>query len=157
MPNTHFGEIGDVWKHLPLATLLSLEQPSEFWETHSGSPVYPLVNPKNTQNLQNEVFSRWWKIEFGVVHYFRNTIIQTADPSLHQSVYTTLLKKYANYDLTSQCPLTHTLGSSAIAVFSLHSPKKLIFCDIVLDDLISIRDYSKQWIPNFDKYVTSLY
>jgi 23S rRNA A2030 N6-methylase RlmJ len=146
MPNTHFGEIGDVWKHLPLATLLSLEQPSQYWETHSGSPVYPLLNSQNTQ-LLNEVLPRWWKIEFGVVHYFRSSINQTA---LQQSFYTSFLKKYATSDLTSKCPLTHTLGSTAIAVFSLRSPSKFVFCDIILDDLTSIREYSQHWIPNFD-------
>jgi len=40
--NRHFAEIGDVWKHLPLAEILERERPGWFVETHAGSAVYPL-------------------------------------------------------------------------------------------------------------------
>ncbi|HEY2955623.1 MAG TPA: 23S rRNA (adenine(2030)-N(6))-methyltransferase RlmJ [Candidatus Eisenbacteria bacterium] len=40
--NRHFGELGDVWKHLPLAEVLRVRPPRHYWETHAGSVSYPL-------------------------------------------------------------------------------------------------------------------
>lgn len=44
MANRHFGRIGDVWKHLPLLEVLSLERPKQYWESHAGSASYPLTH-----------------------------------------------------------------------------------------------------------------
>lgn len=41
--NHHFGELGDVWKHLPLAEILRVNPPRHYWETHAGSAYYPLT------------------------------------------------------------------------------------------------------------------
>ena len=41
--NHHFGEFGDVWKHLPLAEILRVNPPRHYWETHAGSAAYPLT------------------------------------------------------------------------------------------------------------------
>jgi hypothetical protein len=60
MPNRHFGEIGDVWKHLPLASILQIENPRYYWETHSGSAIYAL-NQVDKESL--------WKKDYGVVSY----------------------------------------------------------------------------------------
>ena len=43
MANRHFAELGDVWKHLPLAEVLRLNPPQHYWETHAGSLCYPLT------------------------------------------------------------------------------------------------------------------
>jgi 23S rRNA A2030 N6-methylase RlmJ len=43
MANLHFAEIGDVWKHLPLAEVLAIERPDRYWETHAGSALYSLT------------------------------------------------------------------------------------------------------------------
>jgi 23S rRNA (adenine2030-N6)-methyltransferase len=43
MANRHFGELGDVWKHLPLAEVLRLKPPLHYWETHAGSAAYTLT------------------------------------------------------------------------------------------------------------------
>jgi 23S rRNA (adenine2030-N6)-methyltransferase len=40
--NQHFGNLGDVWKHIILAEAMAREQPSYYWETHAGSASYPL-------------------------------------------------------------------------------------------------------------------
>ena len=40
--NHHFGELGDVWKHLPLTEMLRVNPPLHYWETHAGSAYYPL-------------------------------------------------------------------------------------------------------------------
>jgi len=44
MANRHFGELGDVWKHLPLAEVLRLNPPRHYWETHAGSAAYTLTD-----------------------------------------------------------------------------------------------------------------
>ncbi len=43
MANVHYARIGDVWKHLPLAEILSAERPGRYWESHAGSSTYPLT------------------------------------------------------------------------------------------------------------------
>ena len=43
MTNRHFGELGDVWKYLPLAEVLRLNPPLHYWETHAGSAAYTLT------------------------------------------------------------------------------------------------------------------
>ena len=42
MANAHFGNLGDVWKHIVLAEALAREHPHSYWETHAGSASYPL-------------------------------------------------------------------------------------------------------------------
>lgn len=41
--NQHYGKLGDVWKHLPLAEILRARPPRQYWETHAGSAWYPLT------------------------------------------------------------------------------------------------------------------
>ena len=41
--NNHFAELGDVWKHLPLAEILRVDPPHAYWETHAGSASYLLT------------------------------------------------------------------------------------------------------------------
>jgi 23S rRNA A2030 N6-methylase RlmJ len=41
--NRHFAELGDVWKHLPLAEILRINPPRQYWETHAGSASYALT------------------------------------------------------------------------------------------------------------------
>jgi 23S rRNA A2030 N6-methylase RlmJ len=41
--NNHFAELGDVWKHLPLAEILRITPPRQYWETHAGSASYALT------------------------------------------------------------------------------------------------------------------
>jgi 23S rRNA (adenine2030-N6)-methyltransferase len=43
MANVHYAKIGDVWKHLPLAEVLGIERPGNYWESHAGSSTYPLT------------------------------------------------------------------------------------------------------------------
>src|SRR5689334_4140187 len=41
--NNHFAELGDVWKHLPLAEILRINPPRQYWETDVGSATYALT------------------------------------------------------------------------------------------------------------------
>ena len=42
MPYSHAGEIGDIWKHLPLCEILRLERPAQYCETNSAFAEYML-------------------------------------------------------------------------------------------------------------------
>ena len=42
MPYSHAGEIGDIWKHLPLCEILCLERPAQYNETTSAFAEYML-------------------------------------------------------------------------------------------------------------------
>jgi hypothetical protein len=42
--NRHFAKAADVWKHLPLVEILSIERPSQYWESHAGSAEYAWVD-----------------------------------------------------------------------------------------------------------------
>jgi len=42
--NRHFAKLADVWKHLPLVEVLSIERPSRYWESHAGSATYEMVD-----------------------------------------------------------------------------------------------------------------
>ena len=44
MVNIHYGNIGDIWKHLSLAEILAIEAPSRYWESHAGSSHYTLTH-----------------------------------------------------------------------------------------------------------------
>ena len=57
MANHHFGEIGDIWKHLVLGDVLDRVRPARYWETHAGSGTYEL--------------DRSWEREFGVFTLLR--------------------------------------------------------------------------------------
>ena len=54
MANQHYGRIGDVWKHLPLAEILAIHRPTEYWKSHAGSTHYPLT--------------RSWQRDFVIFH-----------------------------------------------------------------------------------------
>lgn len=48
MPYNHSGEIGDVWKHLPLCDLLNIEKPKRYFETNSAFAKYELKSSPTT-------------------------------------------------------------------------------------------------------------
>ena len=47
MPYNHAGEIGDIWKHLPICDILTIEKPRRYIETNSAFPFYIL--PQKSQ------------------------------------------------------------------------------------------------------------
>lgn len=40
--NHHFGNVGDVWKHLLLCAILDRTEPASVWETHAGAARYEM-------------------------------------------------------------------------------------------------------------------
>ena len=43
MAHPHFGNLGDVWKHLALAEVLAIEGPEAYWESHCGAALHPMA------------------------------------------------------------------------------------------------------------------
>jgi len=52
MPYNHAGEIGDVWKHLPLCDILKIEKPKKYHESNSAYSGYTIsANPRTEYGI----------------------------------------------------------------------------------------------------------
>jgi len=52
MPYNHAGEIGDVWKHLPLCDILKIEKPTKYHESNSAYSGYTIsVKPQTEYGI----------------------------------------------------------------------------------------------------------
>jgi 23S rRNA A2030 N6-methylase RlmJ len=104
MPNRHFAEIGDIWKHLPIASVLISEKKElkHYWETHSGSALYDLK--QTDKDLQ-------WKKDYGA-HYFNKNCKQIKH--LQDSPFQSILNRWVD-----EGTLTHYPGTSAARKFPL--------------------------------------
>jgi len=117
MANRHFGNLGDLWKHLPLAAILERERPARYWESHSGSASYPMLADAPRA--------------YGVLTYLSQA---PAYPVLAGAAYTRLLDDHRASDGT----LIDYPGSALIAMAILHDAARYLFCDLdgaSLDDL----------------------
>ncbi len=110
MANSHFGEIGDVWKHLPLAEILAHERPERYWESHAGSATYPL--------------SRSWQREYGIYRVLDRAAVT---PALAASHYVSLLATLPHGD---GYPTLYP-GSATLAMRLLgHAVSEYVLCDL---------------------------
>jgi 23S rRNA (adenine2030-N6)-methyltransferase len=119
MANSHYGNIGDVWKHLPLAEILAIESPSRYWESHAGSSHYALTpSPER---------------EYGIF-YFAHAVNQSE--LLTHAVYPQLLKGYEHNGRLRLFP-----GSPLVAMTILQSHRTaFLFCDIDQESLSTITE-----------------
>lgn len=100
--NRHFGKLGDVWKHLPLAEILRVKPPIHYWETHAGSASYPM--DRSPERLH------------GAIRFASRA---PSDPELKSCAYLELLQRnFAVYP-----------GSGMIAVQLLGKNSDYLFCD----------------------------
>jgi len=122
MPYTHYGEIGDVWKHLPLCFFLEKERPLRYVESNSAYPKYHL-DPTVRR-------------EYGILHLLRE-METNCYPAVAQSPYIQLLKReQVNGGI-------HTyLGSPGLAMGMLQDSSQYVFCDIEEEALAAIRSYA---------------
>ncbi len=58
MSYQHYGAIGDMIKHLPLASFLKIESPAYYCETHSACAIYDLDEGYNKK--------------YGIFHLYEN-------------------------------------------------------------------------------------
>ena len=122
MPYSHYGNIGDIWKHLPLCEFLKTEKPSQYIETNSASPIYSITQDP--------------KIEYGVYTY-----IERVDrfKILKNAVYTKLIRK-VNHNKES---LQRYLGSPGLVMTYLKElPESYIFFDIEKEPLNKILKFA---------------
>ena len=118
--NIHYGKIGDVWKHLPLAQILSIEKPKYYWDSHSGSAVYTLTHS--------------WERDYGVYYFLENA---GQSLSLCSSRYYNLLNDLRQNDDT----LPIYPGSPGIAILLLGREANYLFCDTDGQSLDNIREF----------------
>jgi 23S rRNA (adenine2030-N6)-methyltransferase len=119
MTNIHYGNIGDIWKHLSLAEILAIEAPSAYWESHAGSSHYALTHSPER--------------EYGIF-YFAHTANQSE--VLNTAVYTQLLK---GYERNGQLRLFPGSPLLAMTVLPPHHAT-FLFCDTDPQSLSTISD-----------------
>lgn len=117
MANQHYGRIGDVWKHLPLAEILRIERPAEYWESHAGSARYPLTHS--------------WQRDYGVFHFLSRA---AESQPLNGSRYR---------DVLAACPGFYP-GSAEIAMRVLGPETQFLFCDTDPESVQSLRDSARE-------------
>lgn len=121
MANLHYAEIGDVWKHLPLAEVLAIDGPRRYLESHSGSSSYPLTRSPER--------------DYGALRFASRA---ARSPVLEGSVYRRLLAEYSG-DGGARYP-----GSPLIAMSLLGrqdgraGDARFVFCDLDGDSLSTI-------------------
>jgi 23S rRNA A2030 N6-methylase RlmJ len=119
MANVHFGNSGDVWKHLVLAEVLISERPHAVWESHAGSAWYSL---RHTPPCDSGVYA------------FRQLAATSA--VLAQTAYARLLRELAVGDALPRYP-----GSPYLAMRLCQTPPaSLVFCDTDPESLANIED-----------------
>jgi hypothetical protein len=110
--NRHYGKMGDVWKHLPLAEILRVNPPLHYWETHAGSAHYPLTpSPARLHGV------------------FRFLSYAPGEPVLQDCAYLQAL--HATPDVYP--------GSPMLAIQALGQKASYIFCDIDPESTASLR------------------
>ena len=112
MSNPYFGDLGDIWKHLPLAEILRLNPPRHYWETHAGSASYPLTT--SPERLH------------GVLRFLDYA---PDEPALQECAYLQALR-----ELPDVYP-----GSPMLAMRALGVEASYIFCDIDPESAASLR------------------
>ncbi|MGD9890801.1 MAG: 23S rRNA (adenine(2030)-N(6))-methyltransferase RlmJ [Dehalococcoidia bacterium] len=118
MANIHYGRIGDVWKHLPLAEILTIERPHHVWESHAGSAFYHLTPS--------------YERDYGV---YRVRARAADAPHLAESRYVDLLRS-----LETEGQIRIYPGSPAIAMHLLGDESTdFVFCDTDPDSLADIQ------------------
>jgi len=117
LANKHFGNIGDIWKHLPLAEILHIEKPNRYWESHAGSAQYEL-----TKSIERD---------FGVFYFLANA---ERSEILKSSRFNQILGLFNDSKIAKH----YYPGSPSIAMKTLNSFTNYIFCDITEGSLKSI-------------------
>lgn len=132
MANPHFGNIGDVWKHLPLAAVLATERPERYWESHSGAAKY--------------VLSASLARDYGIFYFLKNV---NRSPALRASAYHRTLEEIE--EMNGSVPSYP--GSPLFALMLLrNTAESFIFCDINAGSLASIAGCA-QWVGVNDRRV----
>ncbi len=120
MPYKHSGEIGDVWKHLPLCDILKIEAPKRYFETNSAFAEYALT--KNSFN------------KYGIYH-----LVENAPEAIKGSEFYRLLSEIGFMKTNTY------YGSPALAMTVLeHKNTRFYFHDIEKEPLSDIQRFASK-------------
>src|SRR4030042_2948746 len=121
MGYSHFGNIGDIWKHVPLCNFLANESPRKYIESNSAYAYYKLNNTPEQQ--------------YGVYNFYKQAL-SSAD--LVKLPFVNLLKTFNN-----TADLTHYLGSPGLAMkFLMKGVEQYIFFDLDNNALQNIKTFA---------------
>lgn len=132
MANPHFGNIGDVWKHLPLSAILTLERPGRYWESHCGAGKYTLsTSPERA---------------YGICFFLKNV---SRSQALRRSAYNRTLEELE--EMNGSVPSYP--GSPFFALMLLRTnAEAFIFCDTDEECLASVSKCAS-WVGVNDRRV----
>jgi 23S rRNA (adenine2030-N6)-methyltransferase len=116
MPYNHAGEIGDVWKHLPLCDILTIESPIRYHESNSAYSGYTITKNPRT--------------DYGVFHSLEERTIK-------DSRYFDVLKR-------NGIDNGHYTGSPGLSMDILSDKSNYYFHDIELDALSDVMTDAKK-------------
>jgi 23S rRNA A2030 N6-methylase RlmJ len=132
MANPHFGNIGDIWKHVPLATILALERPAAYCESHSGSAKY--------------VLSTSVERDYGIFFFLKNV---SRSQALQSSAFNRTLEELEEMNGT----VPSYPGSPLLALLLLRNcAESFVFCDTDRASMASIKECAP-WIGVNDRRV----
>jgi len=118
MPYKHAGEIGDIWKHMPLCEILKIEKPLRYHESNSAYSGYNItINPKT---------------EYGILK-----ILNSHDTLFVNSEYYKILIKNGINNL-------RYTGSPGLAMNILSDKAHYFFHDIEREALDDVEAYAQQ-------------
>src|SRR5436190_19091670 len=121
MANRHFGNIGDVWKHLVLAEVLEREPPGWYAETHAGSGAYAVAHSGGRK--------------YGFLRFLE---VAPRFPVLAQSRYRAIAASYVQSD-RGLYP-----GSALLAMTMLGDTTSYLLCDLDPDSVTDLRRWSRE-------------
>lgn len=117
MPYKHAGEIGDIWKHLPLCDILIQEAPLRYFESNSAYSHY--------------IMDEHPKTEYGILN-----LLNLHDKMIDTSAYIRILHKYGIIENMVY------LGSPGQAMAILNGKTFFYFHDIEQEALDNIHKFS---------------
>jgi 23S rRNA (adenine2030-N6)-methyltransferase len=109
MASPHFGNLGDVWKHVVLCEALASERPLHYWETHAGSASYPLSHSPARDYGAYHLLEGGWR-----------------SSRLAQSAY---FQELMHFSESEEAPLSYP-GSAFLAMRLLRDGTDYVFCDV---------------------------
>ena len=126
MPNKHFGNLADVFKHLVLAETLGTLGPGEYWESHAGRAVNEEADEIPLERAHG--IHAFWRLAQG-------------SGVLRQSHYVRALRQsQATVPTAEAAPLKRIAGSALIArrIWG-RAARRFLLCDTDAASLLNIR------------------
>jgi len=122
MSYSHFGQIGDIWKHLPLCSFLRNEAPRKYVESNSACAHYLLDHTPEQQ--------------YGVDTFLNRS---SSSPALAKAPFVDMLRS-----LNAGPDLTRYLGSPGLAMTLMQKrAQQYTFFDLDRNALANVDDYAR--------------